>query len=360
VYRRGGKLRRLTLGRYPAMSLAEALERHHAQRKLLNRGIDPRETKRRTVKRQEETQRRAAKGTIDAIADEYIKRYAKPNKITWREDERMIEKDVLSHWRGRPARDLRRRDVVTLLDTIMDRGAPVAANGTFAVLTRMFGFALERDLLGASPVAGVKRPFEEKPRKRAVSDSEIRSFWRTLPETKIPRPQQLALKLLLATGQRRGELTKAKVGHVNLESGIWTIPPELINKKRGDVSPHEVPLNSVAMELVRELVAITYGSDWILASPKTDGHIDERALTRSLAKNLHHFNVDEPFTPHDFRRTVTTRLAELGVPHHVIQKVLNHEPGDITARVYDRHDYLCEKRQALDQWVQQLKVICEL
>ena len=352
MYRLKGKLVRICLGNYPAMSLQQALERHHEHRKLLNHGIDPR------AKLREEREVRAAQGTVSALANEYLERHARPNKLTWQEDDRMISKDILPRWGDRLARDIRRRDVVELLDAIGDRGSRIAANRTRTVLSKLFNFAVERDLLDASPVTAVKRPYQEKPRRRTLSDSEIRSFWSGLPETKIPLPQQLALKILLLTGQRRGELTKSRVTHFDLDAAIWTIPPELINKKKSrDVAPHEVPLSSLAVELVRELLTINGGSIWMLPSPRKDTHVSEGFLTRTLGRNRNQFDIDEPFNVHDLRRTLATRLGELGIPHHIMQRVLNHEPPDITARVYDQHHYLPEKRQALDAWTYRLEEI---
>ncbi len=163
MYRFDGKPRRMTLGTYPAIGLANARVKHAQAKETLEKGSDPgalHVEKRRAERKAE---------TVQNLVDEYLEKYARPRKRSAGEDERILLKDVLPAWGKRKAKDIRRRDVILLLDGIVERGAPVAANRTLGVIRRMFNFAVARDLLDATPVAMVKAPAKETRRDRVLS-----------------------------------------------------------------------------------------------------------------------------------------------------------------------------------------------
>ncbi len=199
MYRFDGKARRLTLGTYPALGLANARVKHANAKELLAKGTDPGalHVEKRRAERQAET--------VNDIAEEYLEKWARPRKRSAGEDERILRKDVLPAWGKRKAKDIRRRDVILLLDTIVERGAPIGANRTLGVVRRMFNFAISRDLLDTTPVAMVKPPARENQRERVLSPEEIRVFWKGLDEGPISPGICLALKLQLVTAQRKGE-----------------------------------------------------------------------------------------------------------------------------------------------------------
>ena len=203
MYRFGGKARRMGLGTYPVVGLASAHVKHAQAKELLNKGIDPgaQQIERKRVERDAQT--------VNDLAEEYLEKWARPRKRSAGEDERILRKDVLPAWGTRKARDIRRRDVILLLDTIVERGAPIAANRTLGVVRRMFNFAVSRDILDATPVAMVKAPAKEMPRERVLSPSEIRIFWNDLDRAPISPGIVLALKLQLVTAQRKGEVIGA-------------------------------------------------------------------------------------------------------------------------------------------------------
>jgi integrase len=139
-----------------------------------------------------------------------------------------LRKDVIPAWGHRKAKDIARRDAIVLLDAIVDRGSPIAANRTLAVIRRMFGWALSRDIVPASSCVAVKAPAKERRRDRVLSADEIAALWRALenPELAMSRAIRLALKLQLVTAQRKGEVVSAEWSEFNFHKGIWTIPAE--------------------------------------------------------------------------------------------------------------------------------------
>jgi integrase len=178
-------------------------------------------------------------------------------------------------------------------------------------------------------------------------------------------PTKLALKLLLVTAQRRGEITFAKWTHFDLErtrrdkgktvpDPLWIIPVELLktsHAKRKKPEPHVVPLSPLAVQLLKKLKQLTGEGAYLLparATAKSDAPYSEAVLSRAVRENKDHFGI-ENFTPHDLRRSAATHMTKLGVPRLHVEKVLNHATGDI-AEIYDRNDYYLEKRAALEKW----------
>src|SRR5690606_36299991 len=151
-YHADGKKRRMTLGKYPALGLADARQLHRSALATKASGKDP-----ALLQQLERTQARTAQ-TVAELVTEYYDKWAKPRKRSWAEDERILNKDVLPLWRQRKAKDITRKDVLALLDAIHKRGAPIAANRTLAVVRRMFNFALERDIVENSPCYAIKAP----------------------------------------------------------------------------------------------------------------------------------------------------------------------------------------------------------
>jgi hypothetical protein len=163
LYHHGGRLRRMTLGTYPNITLADAHKAQAGARAAVKQGKDPAASH---VQARFEALRAP---TVAQLADVYLERWAKPHKRSWREDERILTKDVLPVWGRRKASEIRRRDVIALLDDIHDRGAPIQANRTLACIRKMFNFALQRDLVESNPCALVKASGKEHRRDRILS-----------------------------------------------------------------------------------------------------------------------------------------------------------------------------------------------
>lgn len=345
TYREGPKVRWMTLGTYPALTLAEARAKHSAALAAREKGFSPADA-------ELEAKREAREApTVAYLAEYYIEHYAKRQKKSWQEDERQLKKDVIPQLGQVKAQEIKRRDIIDLVEGIANRGAPVTANRTLAVLSRMFNFAVERDILSATPAAGIKRVHKEQSRQRVLSEEEIRNFWTNLPNTQMTEGVRIALKLMLVTAQRRNEVGEATWDEFDLSARWWTIPAA--RTKNG--LAHRVPLSDLAIDLLVRIKALSGDSPYLLPSPRTAGPITVRALTRAVDRNITTLGVQD-FTPHDLRRTAASHMAGVGIPRLVISKILNHvEPG-ITA-IYDRHSYDTEKRESLAKWSKAIAAI---
>ena len=345
LYRFQGTSRRMTFGNYPETSLADAHAAHAKSRQLLEQGNDP-----ATVEQDAKEESRRSP-SIKRLAAEYIGKYAKPRKRSWKEDERILNKDVVPRWGKRKAQDITRRDIILLLDEIVDRGALIQANRTLATIRKMYSFAMGRGILESSPCVAIPAPSKENRRDRVLNETEIKTFWNKLSTAKMEKYTTLALKLQLITAQRKGEVAGAEWVNFDLKDGWWTIPAE--KSKNG--FPHRVPLSSLAMETLNGLEELTGGSRWLFPSPRDGQHIAETSVDHAVRENAEHFEVDH-FTPHDLRRTAASMMTASGIQRLTVAKVLNHVETGVTA-VYDRHSYDKEKRQALETWERKLRGI---
>jgi integrase len=343
VYHFAGRPRRMTIGTYPAMGLADARIKLADARKLLERGTDPgdREVQARKAERAAET--------VSELAEAYLDKWARPRKRSAAEDERILRKDVIPAWGRRKAQDIARKDVIALLDRIVDRGSPIAANRTLAVVRRMFGWGLSRDIIPANPCAAVKAPGKETRRDRVLNTDEIAALWRSLddPEIAISPAIRLALKFQLATAQRKGEAIEAEWSEIDLTEGVWTIPAA----KAKNGLPHRVPLSPLALDLLDAIRALApHGREprWLFPSPRRDAPITGPAVDHAMRDHRDALGTGDA-TPHDLRRTAASHMTSIGISRLVVSKILNHAEPGITA-VYDRHSYDREKRAALDAW----------
>lgn len=384
------------------LSLADACAAHDAALSLLEKGIDPRDERERRQTAAEETRRqRAGADTVANLVEQFVHRKLRAER--WDADASKWVRDSRANIKARKrpdaaaallgyteagdapkkrrtkrkavatlvselghlkARDVSRRQLIAFLNGIVERGAPVVANRVHALLAQLFTWAAAKDLIPASPMAGVERPGGgERPRTRVLTAEEIKAFWTKLATADMAEPTRLALKLLLVTAQRRGELTFAKWSHFDLPGKTWTIPVELLktsHARRQEAEPHVVPLSPLALELLGELHKLTGEGTHLLparADKRKDRSYSERVLSRAVRENAKHFDIPH-FTPHDLRRTAASFMTKLKIPRLHVEKVLNHATGDI-AEVYDRHDYLREKRVALEKWGRHLAAIIE-
>lgn len=264
----------------------------------------------------------------------------------------MLKRDILRSWRERDARSITPREVVDLLDEIVDRGAPVLANRTARLLEQMYKFGVQRRIVDSSPVVLLTPPGgREKPRKRVLSDDELKAFL-VDPKACVRGREKLwrLIMVLLLTGARRGELAKARWTDIDWNARTWTIPDEHHKEEAGYICP----LTDQAIEQLRALkkLASKAPSPWICAAKHSPGRAaDPMQLSRRVARCLPLFKKRgiQQFTLHDLRRTVRTGLARLGVQPHIAERVLSHKQRGVIG-VYDKHQYLNEKREALEKW----------
>jgi len=334
-YRVGGRKRLLALGQYGKITLDQARKMARTELASVISGKDPVEARRR----------QAEAATVRELAQEYIERYAKPNKRSWREDERILNYDVVPRLGTHRIEEVTRKQVNALLDRIVNRGAPIQANRTLACVRRMFNFAVARSLIDASPVTHIEAPTKEQPKKRALTDDELRRFWEELgTATYITDTVKRAIKLILVTAQRPGEV--AALSWTEIEGDWWTIPGE--RAKNG--LEHRVPLTDIA----NGLIGAKNGAEYVFPSYK-GRPITVSGIARAVRALVHQTGL-AAFTPHDLRRTAATRLGELGFNRLIQDKILNHRDRTIGG-VYDHYSYDREKRAALEAWERKLNQI---
>lgn len=364
-FRREGSTRIMTLGQWPMLSLEQAHDDHGVARKLFMKGLDPieerqREAKARAVREQHERATNAV--TVRNVIAEWGWHYARRERKHPREAIRLLKVYLAKPWKGRPVCDLVKRDAVLLLDRVKAR-APVMANRVYNLALQAFNFAIKRDLISNNPFLGIGRPGgDEPPRDRKLNADEVRAFWSGLAseDTEISTSVRLALKLILVTAQRPGEVGGAEWSEIDTEAAVWTIPASKSKNGRA----HRVPLSDLALELIAELRELANGRPALLPSHqsklKPDEPLSERALSRALRNNHDKagklFGL-EPFTPHDLRRTAASMMTTLGIQRLHVSKILNHTDQDITGAVYDLNDYGPEKKLALTTWADHLRAV---
>lgn len=365
LYRLNGQRKRIRFGTYPQTSLAAARSSATIARAKIAQGLDPlaeREEQRNAARAAADEARRAP--TVAEFAGEYLERWAKPRKRTWRQDEDKLNRDVLPVLGRMKVRDVTRRDVVALLDRITDRGAPVQANLVLAVLRKMFAFAVARDVLDENPAAGIPKPSPTRPRERTLSDDELRAFLLVLDTAPMTTTTRAGLRMILLTGQRPGEVAGARWDELNLSAGLWHLPPERTKNGRA----HTVPLSGAVLAILDELRAVATSAQFVFPSPKEGQAVNDEAFAWAL-RHARQPTPEHPagrlaglehFTPHDLRRTCRTGLAALGIDYVTAERVLNHTlPGSAVHAVYNRHDYIPQMRAALEAWAMHVRALVD-
>ncbi len=358
MYRSHGRLRRMTLARYELLALGAARELARTHLLAARLGNDP-AAERRAQRAATIARPREEEDSFSALASFYLETHAKKHKRSWKIDHLAIARD-LTAWGNRPARDITPTDVEAVLEHIIERGAPVQANRTRAIISRIFSFGLKkasarlRFRLTANPVQGTERPTPETARDRVLTANELRALW---PAIEAETPDVAGIfKLYLLTAQRGGEIRRMRRDDVDLDAAWWTIPAE--HAKNG--LAHRVPLSPPAVSILGDLLILTaHPSPWVFpARPGAHSRTAETPYRASVQKATIRLRRASgvAFWPHDLRRTVASYMAGMGIPRLVIGRILNHAEAGVT-KVYDRHGYDPEKREALDAWARRLEAI---
>jgi integrase len=322
-----GKYRRITLKpHYDLLSLADARTKAKAIMVDAHDGIGP-----------ELRKKRDARGTFGAVAEAFMADYASKQRSR-REKQRIINR-YLAQWHDRQIGDITRADIKELLRE-KARTAPVMANRIATLISKIFRWAMKEELVAASPAISLDPPGgKEEERSRKLSEDEIRSVWESFD--KLGYPFGAAFKMLLITGQRRGEVGGMR--WCEIEQDGWHMPNE---RAKGGVG-HLVPLSSLAREILADVPRI---GEYVFRSyhdaPLKGWH---GGKTRVVA-------VIPEWRTHDLRRTFATHLRSIGVDRLVVSKLLNHAEAGVT-KIYDRYAADPEKAAAMERWANRLREI---
>jgi integrase len=334
LYRTGGagsKLRKYTIGPYGRVTLHQA--RVAAQRVFAAKldGRDPAAEKR-------EAKRRVVADRVEDLLETFIAQRLSQNR-SGGEISRLLRREVGKTWGGRSIHEISKRDVVGVVSAIEQRGAPVAANKTLKSIKTFLRWCVGRAVLDQSPAEGVPLPSKEVARDRVLDDEELARV--ILAARQIGGPYGGVVEFLALTGQRREEVAGLQWEELDLARRIWTIPKSRTKNAKG----HIVHLSDQSVAVLKRanqrgpLVFSLLG-----AKPFQEF---SRAKRR-----LDHLSGVTGWRLHDLRRTCVSGMARLGIAPHVADKILNHQSGTISgvAAVYQRHDFLAERQEALERW----------
>ena len=344
-YRLYGKQEKISLGSYPALSLAEAREAHLDARKLVMVGKSPAHAK-QTEKRRLSDDLQIVRGLAKAYITDHLAGLASAKNATaW------IENHILPDMGGKFLHEVTPADCIAIVERIKRKGAPAVARKVLEQLRGIFGYAVDRHLLTLNPAAQVRAAKiigSKGSRERVLNVAEIKRFFDAADNFATSPSNRIAFKLILLTLCRKGELVKTAWEHVDLEQGEWRIPSANAKNRNG----HIVYLSQQAISLFRELRKLAGNSSWVLPGLDPMKHITHTTLNQVLyvarsqgekqtwLKDIH---------IHDMRRTASTHLHEAGFSSDVIEKALNHTIEGVRG-VYNRAQYAEPRRQMLQQW----------
>jgi len=363
-----GKLRRITLGRYPLLTLKDARGQAGDISGQIASGEYSSSRKIEQIKGDLYFKRNAFESVAEEFMDKYARNRLRPKTI--REYERTLLGPSTKHLAKRPLSEIKKSDIRTILDDILAQDRRASADRTLAYLRKFFNWAADRDYIQYPPTDRIRPTFSPTKRDRALSTEEIIWVWKAFEvETRRETAGGASvfgpfLKLLLLTGQRRDEVARMewrelkKLGKV---SALWELPqapPPPADQRTKNGLPHLVPLSPLAVEILGSVPRIsdkyvfsTNGKTPISGFSKLKQRID---LTISDLRRGAGLPPIEPWTLHDLRRTFSTQLnGTLHVETKVVEACLNHLSGEAkkgVAGVYNRALYLPERRDAMDRW----------
>ncbi len=338
IYRINGdrKQHRLTIGDAAEKSLADARKAAQAAIASAQAGKDPKLRRVEAVEVNRAEDAAIIRDRFENVARQYIKLYVKPKLREARAVELMLEKKVIPEWKGRDIRSLTRREVVELLDKI-GAATPVRANRIYSLLSRLFGWTLERGIIEQSPMAGLKKPHKERTRDRVLADEEIRAIWQACDV--VGYPGGALARLLLLSACRLNEI--ARLTRAQIDGDLIMLP----ETKSGRA--HVLPITKQIRTVLDALPE--FGGEYLLTSTAGKRPMQNFADTKAKLDKESRIT---GWTFHDMRRTAASSLGRLKVAPHIIEAVLNHSSGVISgvAAIYNRYSYSDEKRAALELW----------
>jgi integrase len=373
-FRYGGRSKKLTLGLHPAIDLGQARSRARAAIEALDRGEDPAAAKLELTAQQHAP--RADPECFGVLIRRWFEAHCMTRQRSWRETGRLIglrvvENDdgssrtftetsggIVARWSERPIHGIRRRDVRELLEASKLRGASTTANRELSALKTFFNWCVDQEILELNPAARVAKPAPENRRTRVLSDAEIALVWRAATIEHFPFGP--FTRLLLLTGQRRGEVAGLRWREIDIGRRVWLLPKERAKNFR----PHAIPLSESAIALIEALPRFS-GGDFVFGRDgltSLSGFSKGKARLDKRVTELAGEEVEIPeWNLHDLRRTCATTMGRLAIQPVVIEATLNHVTGvrSSIASIYNMYSYLDEKADALERWAAHVAAVVE-
>jgi integrase len=290
----------------------------------------------------EVTQPKRGGDTVERWAAVFIERHAqKKRESTLRQVRHVFEDIVLPQWGALPVTDIRRRDIIDLLEDLAE-DKPVMANRVQAWLSAFFNWLVEREAIEASPCVKIKRRGEEHERERVLSPDELRAVWRACDG--LDDTAGACIRTMILTGMRRGAVAGMRRSEIKGE--MWTIPAVRMKRTKGkNEKAHTIPLPKQVLAIVERMPRLGDG-DLVFTATGRRGleHFDR--IKDAIDE---HVKTSEPWVWHDIRRTVATHMQGLKIDPAVIEKIEGRSIKGVR-RIYQRYDYMPEMRKALQRW----------
>lgn len=369
IFKMGGKKYQHDLGKYPDVKLSEAREKYKSASLLVGRGVVPSEE----LKKEKGEKLKAEKPeeiTLGMMADRYLEWSAEGNHSDSRQAvvKWTVGKYIKGKIRDVPINSLKRSEAMTFISMAKGEYGPAAAENLLKVMQGIYTLAYNCDYVTGSPFTGMKKALpsiKQSSRERVLSGEEIKTVWKAIEEGGGDEATKRALKLVLITAQRPGEV--AGMHSREIEGDWWVIPLSRIKKTKADKpSPSRVYLTSLAKKLIGDAEGFIFPSpdDWVDGAPTKSigtaalsrvvrgGYREGKDKKKIVVKNVPYYGLPR-WTPHDLRRTTRTNLARLGVRWEVCEAIINHAKGTIDA-TYNLYEYDAEKKEAMLRWEEEL------
>lgn len=331
----------IILGHYPEMSLANARKCFAELREKRRSGTDPKEYA--------QQRNDLELHTVEKLILEWYSGYIEKQRAHPKQIKQLIDADIIPLLGKKKLETIKTKDITQALDKIVSRGSPVHANKVLAALKQAFSYGVRRGSLQQNPaesllakdIGGV-----EKPRERFLSPEEVQVLWYFLDGDNHSLSLQIksAIKIILLTGVRTGEIRLATWSEFNFEQSLWTIPAD--HTKTSSVM--KIHLSDLAKQLLLEIKQ-QISSDYVLPSPDGVAPLSDKALPKAIIRIQARVGIPQ-WTAHDLRRTFATQLGEaLNVDPVVVEKCLGHKMPKIMA-TYNKNEMLPQRKEALTQW----------
>lgn len=342
-YTLNGKRQKMTLGRYPAVSLQQARELFLQAQRLKEQGINP-------IEHQQQEKSKDIY-TVEKLFIEWYEAYVVKNRKKPLHIQQQIESNIIPLLGSKELSKLQPVDISRALDVIVKRGAPILANRILSSLKQAFNYAVSRGNIHQNPATSIRsRDIGglEKPRERFLTLEEIKTIWKFLDsdQSKMSLQTKSAIKIIMLTGVRTAEIRLAQWSSFDFTNSLWTVPPE---HTKGGITV-KIHLTPLVISVLRELEAIS-DSRFVIVGVDSNKPLDEHALPRAIKRIQNRVGIPE-WTAHDLRRTFATQLGEtLDVDPVVIEKCLGHKMPRIMA-TYNKNEMLPQRKDALERWSQ--------
>lgn len=306
-------------------------------------------TKARELNRSIETTRHrpSAAATFETIAERWIAEYAKVRLRSWKGLQHQIGRQYCGKLYDMPIGTITRRHIRNVVAPFV-ADTPAMANAIQRTISAMMTWAVHQEIIETNPCGDLDMPAPVTSRDRVLTTEELRAFWRAT--LRLSFPAGPIFRVLALTGQRRNEVAGMRWDELDLENALWTMPPARTKNAR----VHDVPLSTSVMEIIREAPRdgprVFAGKSQVLSVVNRHLYPGKTFLDGAMPSDTPHW------TPHDLRRTFSTWCAKEGYAQHVVEKLLNHKPKHISsiAAIYNRYEYLDERRVVLDDWADYL------